>query len=286
MTARTIQPGEALERVWEELCFSKAALLGRVQTASLASLVDPYIERVLGLSREQWMLWQEETAAQAGVVSINYVLDETVLDISEAKLDALREQNPGWRDKQAKDSSEYEHYFPVPISAITKLQPEAQLEYMRPWKKALAGESYEPLQLLLARLEGEIKDAETALQKRDDAQSETALHRLKKIEPFIDEVNRFRTELYADLLKLSQQHKLPKTWANLFFRATQAPSASSEELRGLSRALLLLLNKRGFALTEEQQKKVAKTNDPSLFETWLTRSISAPSADVVFASTD
>jgi hypothetical protein len=282
MGNRTIQQDESPEKVWEELCFSRAALLGQVLAAALAESVKPFTARSIELRREQWEHWEHEQEAQAGIVAVNYVLDALTFDLSEAKIDVLREVNPGWREREARESKEYGHYFPIAPNAIAKLAPEAQVPYMRAWLKALASETDKRLLVFLPRLTKALQEADAALKAREDAQATTALHRLRSIEPFIDEVNVFRTKLYANLLTISQENRLPKSWADLFFRP--APQASSTaEGRGMARALFIVLSSRGLSLSEEQQKKIAKNTELSLFGKWLSRAHNAATTDVLFA---
>jgi hypothetical protein len=281
MANRTIQQDESPEKVWEELCFSRAALLTQTLAGALAESVKPLTAKSIELRREQWEHWEREQEAQAGVVAVNYVLDAVTFDLSEAKIDALREVNSGWRDREARESKEYEHYFPIAPNAIAKLAPEAQAPYMRPWLKALESETDKRLLDLLSRLTKALQEADTALQKREDAQAGTALHRLRSIEPFIAEVNVFRTKLYATLLTISQENRLPKSWADLFFRP--APQASpTAEARGMARALFIVLSSRGLSLTEEQQKKIAKSTELSLLGKWLSRAHTVATIEALF----
>jgi hypothetical protein len=176
-------------------------------------------------------------------------------DISEAKVRALREVNPGWRDREARDSNEYRLYFSQPLSSLIRMAAESQAKEMEPWITLLEKETSPELLELLPRLRKAIDDTDSAVKARNEAASATAVHRVRTIELFITEVNAFRTRLYANLLTITQGNRLPKSWADIFFRPLSPSVASDENLPGMSSALLMVLETKGFKLTDENLKK-------------------------------
>ena len=98
---------------------------------------------------------------------------------------------------------------------------------------------------LLPRLKKTIEDTQAAVKARNDATSSTVFHRDRTIEAFIAEVNTFCTRHYASLLTVSQDNRIPKNWADIFFRPTQVSSLTDENLPGMQKAHLAILNTKG-----------------------------------------
>jgi hypothetical protein len=116
---------EAIDAVWEELCFSESGLLAEKLTKELAAPFTERIEQVGKLRQEQWECWRSERRAASVLVKANYYLDISVDDVSRAKLNDLRNKNRTWKDKTARTSPEYTGYFPIPPYAIIKLGVES-----------------------------------------------------------------------------------------------------------------------------------------------------------------
>jgi hypothetical protein len=252
-------------------------------TRSLADSITSLIIKNDETKVQQVQLWDKEIIAQAYVDSYNFVLDELALDISEAKVSEIRQKNPGWREREARESKEYQLYFPLPLSSVVKMAPESQAKEMKSWITLLEKETSAELQEFLPRLNAAITDTEAAVKKREDAAKETAIHRVRVIEPFINEVNTFRTKLYATLLTLSQENRLNKSWADIFFRPAPQSQATDDNIPGLHKALLIQLKTRGLQLTDDQLKKSVGVKDPKNMEQLIATACTATSVDEVLA---
>jgi hypothetical protein len=275
MPPRTIGYDETLETTWEELCFSEAAILAEPLTKDLAVLFTKMIEQVVTLRQGQWECWRQEKRASSLVAKVNYYIDITVDDVSRNKLNDLRTKNRALKDREARSTPEYAGYFPIPAYSIIRLGLESELPYVRPWLRMLAGETSEEFKELLVRLTQEISDGDSALKQRADADESTALHRLRQINPFIDGINKLRTDMYGQFLRLSQANNLSRDWADLFFMSSQPPAPNKAEARGMSRALFKILEARKLEVSDEQRTKIGKSTDLAVFDAWLLRALAA-----------
>jgi hypothetical protein len=152
---------------------------------------------------------------------------------------------------------------------------------MQSWITLLEKETSTEMLDLLPRLKKAIDDTASAVKARDEAISATAVHRVRTIEPFITEVNAFRTRNYANLLTVTQDNRLPKSWADIFFRSPSPSIPSDENLPGMSSALLTVLDTKGFKLTDEQLKKIVSIKDSTLLKHLVVRACSAATIDEV-----
>lgn len=189
--------------------------------------------------------------------------------------------NPGWRDREARESNEYRLYFSQPLSSLIRLAAESQAKEMEPWISLLEKETSAEMQELLPRIKKAIDDTDSAVKTRNEAASTTAVHRVRTIEPFITEVNAFRTRHYANLLTVTQDNRLPKSWADIFFRPLSPSISVDENLPGMFSALLTVLNAKGFKLTDEQLKKIVGIKDTTLLKQLIVRACSAATIDEV-----
>jgi hypothetical protein len=153
---------------------------------------------------------------------------------------------------------------------------------VRPWGKALAGETSQDLLELAPRLAEEIEEGDAAIKARADAEEATALHRLRQINPFIDAVNKLRTDTYGKLLQLSQSNNFSRDWADLFFPPSQEPAPKRAEARGMSRALLLILEKRKLPVDDAQRAKITKNTELDVFDRWIERALTATTTAELF----
>jgi hypothetical protein len=279
LSVRTISTNTSLDRVKEELLYTQSGLLSQKQANTFADTVKTIVSKLYGVRNDQDLLWDKEIEAQAGLDACNFILDEIAMDLSEAKLRSIRETNPGWRDREARESKEYSLYFPKPLSSLVRLAAESQAQQMKPWITLLEKETSPELQELLSRLKQAIDATDAAVKARNDASSETAVHRVRSIEPFINEVNESRTRLYANLLTVSQDNRLSKSWADIFFRPTPPSTPTGDDRSGMERALLALIKAKQWQLTNEQLKKVVGIKDSKILEQLITRTVSVNSVD-------
>ena len=91
---------------------------------------------------------------------------------------------------------------------------------MTRWVTLIEKEPSAEMLEILSRLKKAIEDTQAAVKARNEAESGTAIHRVRTIEALIAEVNTFRTKRYASLLTFSQDNRIPKNWAYIFFRPT------------------------------------------------------------------
>jgi hypothetical protein len=82
MSVRTISMSESIARVWDELLFTRAALLSQKLATPFADSVKPFLTRSLAISNEQTSFWDTETEAQAQIYACNFELDELAQDVS------------------------------------------------------------------------------------------------------------------------------------------------------------------------------------------------------------
>jgi hypothetical protein len=275
-----------MDRVWEEQLFTRAALLSQKLATPFADSVKPFLTRSLAIKNEQTSLWGTETETQAKIVACNFELDELAHDVSDAKIRDLRNKNIGWRDREARESNEYRLYFPQTLSSLVRLAAESQAEEMNRWVILIEKEPSAEMLEILPRLKKAIEDTQAAVKARNEASSGTALHRVRTIEAFIAEVNTFRTRLYASLLTVSQDNRIPKNWADIFFRPTQVSTLTDENLTGMQKALLVILNTKVVKPTDEQIKKIVTVKDTQLLEQLIIKAGPAVTVDEVVKGID
>jgi hypothetical protein len=272
---------ESMDRIADELLYTRSGFLAQKLANQFADSIKPVIVKGHGIKNEQTAFWEKETETQAGVAACNFVLDELAQDVSEAKVRSLREVNSGWRDREARESSEYRLYFSQPLSALVRMAAESQAMEMEPWISLLEKETSAEMQELVPRIKKAIDDTHAAVKARNEAASATAVHRVRTIEPFIMEVNAFRTRHYANLLTVTQDNRLPKSWADIFFRPLSTSISVDENLPGMSSALLTVLNAKGLKPTDEQLKKIVSIKDTALLKLLLVRACTAATIDEV-----
>ena len=281
MPVRTITMNESMDRIADELLYTRSGFLAQKLASQFADSIKPVIVKGHGIKNEQTAFWEKETETQAGVAACNFVLDELVQDVSEAKVRSLREVNSGWRDREARESSEYRLYFSQPLSALVRMAAESQAAEIEPWISLLEKETSAEMQELVPRIKKAIDDTHAAVKARNEATSATAVHRVRTIEPFITEVNAFRTRHYANLLTVTQDNRLPKSWADIFFRPLSLSISVDENLPGMSSALLTVLNAKGFKPTDEQLKIFVSIKDTALLKLLIARACTAATIDEV-----
>jgi hypothetical protein len=247
--------------------------------------LDPLIEQAMKLRAEQWRLWEAEQIAQAQVDHCNYLLDRLTEEFGTAKLASLRKENPHWKEKEARDSSEFQLYVKKStINEITRLGLESELPVVAPWPALISREADASLHPFAVRFEKIIGRGREVVAARSLAQSKTSEHRVRQINSFIKDVNDARTSIHGQLLALSTTLKLPKTWADNAFRKGAAPSGlSRDEARGIASTILTVLALRSLALTDEQRKRLTTNQDLALFDQWRSRLLSAQSAEELLA---
>lgn len=217
---RTIQYGESLDAVWEELVYTEARLLGDALTHDLASDFTELLATVESVRSGQYKVWRDEIVAQAGVDQVNSVLDRTTTSFGAKLLAAVNgdRKNPRWR-----------RYFSDTVSAIVRLALGKQIERTRAWPVSLKGETEDELRAFAPKFAKHIEDGDKALQARVEASARRADHRVRDIVTLIDDANALRTRALGRLLQRSVKADLPRDWAEGFFRRAQRTSAADSE---------------------------------------------------------
>jgi hypothetical protein len=216
MTIRQISPDESLQSIWEELVYTEARLLNDPQAQKLAADFSGLLKRWAKVSAGQLAVWRDEIVAQAGVDAADDDLDEQVDEIDHALLHLDRDRG----------SPRYRRYFSKPRNEIVRMGLETELDRVRAWPPSLAGEPEKELKGLGKQLGKSLAAGDEAVKERRAAAGATADHRVRKIVSFVDEVNGVRQSTYGELIKRGQAKKLPKGWAERFFRRTQRAKAN------------------------------------------------------------
>ncbi|HEX2957311.1 MAG TPA: hypothetical protein VHO70_10795, partial [Chitinispirillaceae bacterium] len=133
MPLRTIPVNSSLDRAREEMVYSLAALLAQKTTRTLADSIKSVITNHDSIKATQVQLWDKETVAQAEVDLNNFILDELTMDLSEAVVKEIRQKHSGWRERDARESKEYQLYFRQPLSSLIRMAPESQVKEMKSW---------------------------------------------------------------------------------------------------------------------------------------------------------
>jgi hypothetical protein len=209
MATRTIRSQEALETVWSELVYTESRASADRYASDLAAPITALVAQVEELRRQQLGEWRAVIAAQAQVDAVSEELDELVSDFVDTLLFTLRDRK----------SPRFVRYFGsrTPLE-ITRLGLSSELEEVRGWPDSMQSEPEEALRAFAPKLEALVEQGEVALHKRTVASAARADFRVRSIEPFVEKVNAQRLLLLAELFKRAEEKKLPRSWAESFFR--------------------------------------------------------------------
>jgi hypothetical protein len=194
----------------------------------LADISAPYLERIETTRQEQRQCWRAEIHSHATVDLENYALDELVEQVSGALLLHIRQENPGWKESDARESAEYKLYFKSRPSDIVRLGLESELRVVRAFPERLAREESPALQAFAPRFAERVAAGDKAIQDRDRARAATAEHRARRILPLMEAINNLHSRVYRALLETSEQLRLPRSWAERFFYRPKIKSAQAE----------------------------------------------------------
>lgn len=280
---RTIQNVESLGVLWGDLVYLKARLLRDSRTKPLAPQVDEWIHKTEAMMLAQRSKRRNEVEAQSAVDEINYHMDETTLEFSEQKIRVLRRENPGWREQDARDSPFFRLYFKVAPSVHVKKALESQLKDTQHYPDLLARETDPELQAFQKRFEAHLEDGYAALKARSQAQTETAAHRANELNALFEGANNFRATTHRTLAEMAQSLRLPKAWAEEFFRKLEGGGPDKAELRGRTQTILGVLAARKIEVSEEARAKIQQNTDLALFELWTSRVAWVDSTEALFA---
>lgn len=208
MTTPKIKETSALDTVWREATFTHARLEAEALTRELSPPFEAFAQDALAIHNEQRTHWKAELLAQAQVVALSGATDAWCARLEKDALMAFD------LDRANKT---FRLLFPEGLARVTKRALASQLDVMRGWSAIL--ESAPALAAHAPALAELLTRGDAALRARAEAETQTALHRLKRIEALIHTLNAARDAAYADLLKLAVTHGKPKGWARSFFGA-------------------------------------------------------------------
>jgi hypothetical protein len=214
MSAPKISHASSLAVIWDELVYTQARLLADENAKDLAPAFEKLIARCDAVESGQRACWRQEIIVQADVDAADDGLDDVVAD-AERTLDHVV--------KGDHDDPRYRLYVKGGVSDIIRLGLQSEIERVRPWVKSLGEEPEKDFKAHAKELATRVKDGETALEARSSAAAETAKHRAREIDRFVDDVDAARLSAHAALVQRSVKLKLARTWADRFFRhATRA----------------------------------------------------------------
>lgn len=217
---RTISPTEALSTVWEEVVYTEARLLNDPRTRDLAPGFGQLVESVLTAEANQRKVWRDEVVAQASCDTVNVDFDLTVESLGLQLFVVVN------RDRK---SALWRRYFPKTVHDVTRLALGRQVNQTRGWPSSLETEEDAALQAYAPQIAKLVADGDTALQSRVNAASRRADQRAREITDLVEDINALRTNTLGRLLQRAVKHKLPRDWAESFFRrANRRVEAATE----------------------------------------------------------
>lgn len=202
-----LRNSDSLDSYWEELVYTEARLLAAGHT-SHATAIAKRIKALDALQAAQKGHWRREIVAQAHVDAVDDDLDDRVEGVA-------RELT--YLDKGRK-TSRFRQYFKGTVSAIVRLGLESQLGVVRPFVAMLAKEPEKALKDHGKALSGIVKNGDKAVEERASAATDRAAHRARQILSFVDDLNAARLTLHAELTIHAAKEKLPRDYADRFFR--------------------------------------------------------------------
>ena len=208
MAMRELRDEESLENVWEELIYTEARRVHDPHAKDLVPVVSKLAARRSQVREGQEAAWRAEVVAQAGVDGADDTLDEIVSRISVTLLHAVGDRT----------SPRFTRYFKNAPNIIIRMGLASEIEVVRGWPESLKGEAEKELKILGKDLADAIAVGDAALEERRRAAAARADHRVREIIPLIEDINAARLSLYAELTLRSGKHRLPRDWADRFFR--------------------------------------------------------------------
>ena len=213
MSIATIRYNDSLDTILAEIEYTVARLTKNKHTKDLAGWGAPFIKRWEKVDAGQRAAWRAEVIAQAGVDEDNDDLDDTV-----SKVDKEIRHVDGDR------TARHKRYFKRQASKVINMALESELVEVKEWPASLQTEPEAELQSLGKQLSANVASGQGSVGERARAQANTADHRVREINSFIDDLNGGRRALYGTLVTRSEQKKLPPKWAERFFRKSATRS--------------------------------------------------------------
>jgi len=215
MAIGTLQETLSLDTFWEELIFTEARLSGDEQAKEYSPAFVALLGRLGTVRDGQRAVWHEEVSAEAAVAAADNRLDDFVRALAKTLLRVV--------DDDVK-SPRYLRYFSSTPSSIIRLGLESEVARVRGWVDSLLSEPEKDLQDSGAKLRTLIEQGDQVVDRRRKAAAARSDHRVRAIMPLIDDINSARLSLYGSLTKKAAELRLPRDWADRFFRhSTSSP---------------------------------------------------------------
>lgn len=206
---KTLQPDQSLEGLWKEQVFTVARLECDPLTEKQRKDASALLDQIDRMTLEQRAHWKAEIVAEAQVHYRNQQLDLT----TERLVKRLRFVHGG------PGNTEFDFFFPTEApSRVIRKRLEAQLDDSKLWPERLAKSSDAELQAFAPQIAQCLADGQVALDARTVAESNTKQHRIDRIEPLIDNLNKQRDTLFAKLIEIATAQGLDRAWARTFFK--------------------------------------------------------------------
>lgn len=213
-----LRPTDSLDSLWEELVYTEARLLAADHKPEAAA-VGKALKTLSGLQAGQKEAWRREIVAQAHVDASDDDLDEEVETVARDLL---------YIEKGNRKSARFRQYFKGPVATIVRLGLKSQLDVVRPFVALLAKEAEKVLKDHGKTLATILKKGDAAVEERATAATDRANHRARHILSFVDDVNAMRTSMHAELTLFAAKKRLPRDYADRFFRRTSRTSKGLE----------------------------------------------------------
>ncbi len=205
-----LRTNESLDGLWEELVYTEARLLAAGHKTHAATVAKT-IKLLDGLHAGQRDAWRREIVAQAHVDAVDDTLDDEVEGLGRDLLHLETGDRKAARFKQ---------YFKTAVNTVVRLGLESELKVVRVFVSQLAKESEKVLKDHGKALAALVKKGDEVVAERRDAATDRAAHRARSILSFVDDLNAQRTSIHAELTIYGTKEKLPRDYADRFFRKT------------------------------------------------------------------
>jgi len=217
-----LRHSDSLDSHWEDAVYSYARFVASEHKAQ-ATATAKMIKQIEAVQAGQRAAWRREIVAQATVDTVDDALDDQVEGLSRELLH-LEAGN--------RKAARYKQYFKNAVSLIVRLGLESQIPVVRTMTAMLAQEPEKGLKDRARSLGGILKKGDEAVNERRDAAAARAAHRAREILSLVDDFNALRTSQHAELTIEATKAKLPRDYADRFFRrsskARPSPQAEPE----------------------------------------------------------
>jgi len=215
-----LRHSDSLDSHWEDAVYSYARFVAADHKAQAAATAKT-IKQIEELQGGQRAAWRREIVAQATVDAVDDTLDDQVEGLSRELLHI---------EAGNRKSARYKQYFKNAVSTIVRLGLESQLPVVRTITAMLSQEPEKELKERAKSLNATLKKGDEAVTERREAAAARAAHRAREILKLVDDFNAQRTSQHAELTLEATKAKLPRDYADRFFRRSSKarPAAPPE----------------------------------------------------------